>query len=152
MLGMLANLVNSGCDALDAGDNDLAIELLEMPADLGFGNAMFNIAIAYKRRGDLDEAIRWYQAAAEAGDIDAMAYLGWVLQLLGDLEGSRLVWQSSRERARRRWDKTEDTSRRQLQCRGGDSPSERCGNGQGPRHEWLYGHGRGKLDVGCRRW
>jgi TPR repeat protein len=83
---MMANLVNSACDALDSGDDDLAIELLEMPAELGVEGARFNIAIAYKRRGDLDKAIRWYQAAAEAGDADAMAYLGWMFQLLGDFD------------------------------------------------------------------
>lgn len=82
---ILGAMVNSGCDALDAGDNATAIQLLSTPAESGVDIAMFNLAIAYKRRGDLGEAIKWYTKAANAGDVDAMAYLGYMYKLQGDL-------------------------------------------------------------------
>ncbi|MBM7519513.1 tetratricopeptide repeat protein [Nocardioides nitrophenolicus] len=79
----LQRMFDAGCDALERGANDQAIELLQPVAQWGASVAMFNLAIALKRRGDLNRAIEWYTKAARAGDVDAMAYLGWMHRWLG---------------------------------------------------------------------
>lgn len=75
-----------GCEAVKLHENRRAVELLTLPADLGNGVAMFNLAIAHMRQGQVDRAVDWYAKAARTGDIDAMAYLGHVFTLLGDLD------------------------------------------------------------------
>lgn len=89
----LGSQINAGCDALDANDLDRAIRLLTAPADAGIGIAMFNLAVAFNRKGYISKAITWYERAAESGDLDAMAYLGYAYKLLGDSDEA-LKWYS----------------------------------------------------------
>lgn len=41
---------------------------------------------------DLPAARRWYQRAADAGHTSAMAGLGWVYGMMGDLDGALSAW------------------------------------------------------------
>lgn len=93
LVGMerLGAQINAGCDALDANEVDRAIDLLTVPAEAEIDVAMFNLAVALKRKGDIPKAIKWYTKAAEFGDLDAIAYLGYVYKLLGDA-GEAAKW------------------------------------------------------------
>ena len=71
-------------DLMDVGDHDGAIRVLQAPAQAGIGYAWFCLAIANMKKGSVDEAITWYEKAAADGNVDAMAYLGYVYKLKGD--------------------------------------------------------------------
>ena len=60
-------------------------------ARAGDRTAMFNLAVFHNLRGDLDDAISWYEMAAHAGDVTAMAYLGWVFKMRANTEEA-IAW------------------------------------------------------------
>jgi tetratricopeptide (TPR) repeat protein len=55
----------------------------------------------HKRRGELDEAMRWYDRAAEAGGRtpDLLVNVGNVKFLRGDIEGAKAAWLDAADRA-----------------------------------------------------
>lgn len=60
-------------------------------AGAGDVQAMFHVAIFHNLRGDMDEAHAWFEKAANAGAIEARAYLGWVCRMK-DLTGEAIRW------------------------------------------------------------
>ncbi|MFI1239265.1 tetratricopeptide repeat protein, partial [Nocardia salmonicida] len=76
-VGNVANFRNNHLHATD---------LWQQAADQGHTNAMTNLGILVRQRGDLDEAETWYRRAAENGNRSAMARLGFLLEQRGDLE------------------------------------------------------------------
>ena len=60
-------------------------------ARAGDVQAMWQIAVFHNRRGDMDEAHDWFKQAANAGAIEARAYLGWVFKMK-DLKDEAIYW------------------------------------------------------------
>ncbi|HEY7726220.1 MAG TPA: tetratricopeptide repeat protein, partial [Anaeromyxobacteraceae bacterium] len=54
----------------------------------------------HKRRGDLDEAMRWYDRASEVGgrNVEVMVNVGNVKFLRGDVEGAKAAWLDAADR------------------------------------------------------
>ncbi|MCU1509508.1 MAG: tetratricopeptide repeat family protein [Glaciihabitans sp.] len=62
-----------------------------LEARSGDVQAMFQVAVFHNRRGDMDEAHEWFEKAANAGAIEARAYLGWVYKMK-DLPDEAIRW------------------------------------------------------------
>ena len=60
-------------------------------ASEGNADAMQSIGVHYNIDGDLDEAMWWFQAAANAGDVGSIAYVGWMYEMLGNTDDA-IVW------------------------------------------------------------
>jgi hypothetical protein len=60
-------------------------------AHIGNARAMFQLAVHHNRRGDMEEAHKWFEKAANAGAIEARAYLGWVYKM-NDLRDEAIYW------------------------------------------------------------
>ena len=61
-------------------------------ADGGHTEAMNNLGLLLKDRGDLDEAESWWRRAADGGHTDAMNNLGLLLKDRGDLDEAESWW------------------------------------------------------------
>jgi Flp pilus assembly protein TadD len=55
-------------------------------ADNGHTDAMNNLGVLLKQRGELDEAETWHRRAADNGHTDAMNNLGVLLHERGELD------------------------------------------------------------------
>ncbi|MFC4554176.1 tetratricopeptide repeat protein [Georgenia faecalis] len=94
----LTAMVDHGADLIDRGQENEAIALLTLPAKAGIPDGMFNLAIAYLKRGSVTSAMYWYENAALAGHVDAMAYLGYLFRIKGETSLAR-KWLAKAARA-----------------------------------------------------
>lgn len=75
------------------GDSGALADQLEARASDLPAAALLALGRHYKRRGDLERALRWYEAAAAAShSVEAQVNLGNVLFLRGDLEGAKAAY------------------------------------------------------------
>jgi cell division protein FtsZ len=70
--------------AVGRGGQDAALPLLQRAAEAGIGEASWLLAVLLEERGQVQDAITWYQSAADDGDSRAGT-------MLADLSGRELV-------------------------------------------------------------
>ena len=80
----VAEMMDLGWLAEEAGDLVLAESWYQKAADLGNSDAMWSLGSLAQKAGDLVLAESWYQKAADLGNANAM----WSLDALAKLDAS----------------------------------------------------------------
>lgn len=88
-------LLDLGCDLVQAGRQLDAERCFRRAADLGSAVALFNLGNVLHELGRPTEAVEAYQAAAAAGETDAYRNLAHVLVELGDLTGGMTAYRAA---------------------------------------------------------
>lgn len=80
-----------GIRLLNAGELARAIEVLWPSVTAGDRQSTFAVAIAFMKAGNVDQALKFYELAANRGTLAAVAYLGYLYKVMGDRANAR-VW------------------------------------------------------------
>ncbi|MEC3920551.1 tetratricopeptide repeat protein [Nocardia sp. CDC160] len=78
-------LRDRGLAAVREGNLEAAEQLLRQAFEAGHAGAANDLADLLLRRGDREEAIRWWHRGAESGDPECLFELGYVEEAAGDL-------------------------------------------------------------------